>query len=67
MLSGFLTRPDFIAYDCRCKDQALLRIIRKMTGVTTVLWTVKGKDSVNSLLKVYDAVIFEYKDNNYTV
>ena len=67
MLSGFLTRPDFIAYDCRCKDRVLLRIIRKMTGVTTVLWTVKGKDFVNSLLKAYDAVIFEYKDNNYTV
>ena len=67
LFSGFLTRPDFIAYDFRCKEQALLCIIRKMTGVTTVLWTVKGKDSVNSLLKSCDAVIFEYKDNNYTV
>ena len=42
MVSNFLAKPDFIAYDVRNKNQLSFLLCRKLFRVPYLLWTVKG-------------------------
>lgn len=42
LLTNFLAKPDFIAYDVRNKNQISFLLCRKLFRVPYLLWTVKG-------------------------
>lgn len=41
LLTNFLTRPDFVAYDCRAMNAVSKTICRTLFGCPAVAWTVK--------------------------
>lgn len=58
LLSGFLTRPHFIAFKEQDRNRAL-RIVQKL-GAMTVVWTVRDQKRHDELSRVEDAIIFEH-------
>ncbi|MEG2677372.1 MAG: glycerophosphodiester phosphodiesterase family protein [Oscillospiraceae bacterium] len=57
LITGFLTRPHFIAYKEQDRNLAL-RIVQKL-GAMSVMWTVRTQERQNELCKAEDAIIFE--------
>ncbi len=58
LLSGFLTRPHFIAFKEQDKNGAL-RVVRAL-GAMSVMWTVRTPERHAALCKTEDAIIFEH-------
>lgn len=54
-----LSKPDFIAYDIKNRQNISFKIIHKIYHSNTVLWTVRQKDSYDELKDEYDILIFE--------
>ena len=59
LLLNFLTRPDFIAYDCRNGYSLSLQICRHLYGCPAYGWTVKNKSQLRKVKKYFDGFIFE--------
>ena len=59
LLTNFLTRPDFIAYDCRAMHAVSKNICRRLYGCPAVAWTVKCQAQLDACRNCFDYFIFE--------
>lgn len=59
LLTNFLTRPDFIAYDCRAKEAVSKNLCRILFGCPSVGWTIRSQKELDACRKYYDYFIFE--------
>ena len=59
LLTNFLTRPDFIAYDCRAMHAVSKNICRRFYGCPSVAWTVKCQAQLDACRCSFDYFIFE--------
>lgn len=59
LLTNFLTRPDFIAYDCRAMRAFSKNICRHLYGCPSVAWTVKCQAQLEACRPYFDYFIFE--------
>lgn len=59
LLTNFITRPDFIAYDCRAMRALSKNLCRRLFGCPSVAWTVKSQEQLDSCRGYYDYFIFE--------
>ena len=53
-----ISRPDFVAYDFRNGNGAMLRFVRRM-GAMAVAWTVRTSDELAGAQPYFDRFIFE--------
>lgn len=60
LVTNFIGKPDFIAYDHHCRNNLFFRLVKKLFHPLTVAWTVRDTDNVKEILKDYDLMIFEY-------
>lgn len=59
LLTNFLARPDFIAYDMRDKEAVSKNLCRKWFHCPSVAWTVRSAADLRKAKPFYDAFIFE--------
>lgn len=59
LLTNFLTRPDFIAYDCRAMRAVSKNLCRSLFGCPSVAWTVKCQAQLDACRPYFDYFIFE--------
>ena len=59
LLTNFLTKPDFIAYDHRFKNNISRVLCKTLYDSLNVAWTVKSQAELNACKKDYDLFIFE--------
>ncbi len=59
LLTNIVTRPDFIAYNHRDRNNLSLTLCRKLFGANTVAWTIRSQDELNSAKNHFDLFIFE--------
>ena len=59
LLTNFLTKPDFIAYDCRAMHAVSKNICRNLFGCPSVAWTVKCQAQLDACSRSFDYFIFE--------
>lgn len=59
LLTNFVTSPDFIAYNCKFKEEPGRKICRKLYRNLAVAWTVKNQKQLDSLEKDFDLFIFD--------
>lgn len=59
LLLNFLTRPDFIAYDCRSGHCLSLQICRHLFRCPAYGWTVKSREQMKKAKRYFDGYIFE--------
>ena len=59
LLMNWVTKPDFIAYNCLFKKEPGRRICRNLYKNLAVAWTVKSQEQLESLKKDFDLFIFE--------
>lgn len=59
LLTNFLTRPDFIAYDCRARRALSKNLCRRLYRCPSVAWTVKSPGQLEECRDYYDYFIFE--------
>lgn len=59
LLTNFLCRPDFIAYDHRFKGNLSRILCRRLYGVLGVTWTVKSQAELDACENEFDLFIFE--------
>ena len=59
LLTNFITRPDFIAYNCCFKKEPSRIICRKLFKNLAVAWTVKDQEELDSVKDDFDLFIFE--------
>ncbi len=59
LLTNWATGPDFIAYNCKFKEEPGRRICRKLYRNLAVAWTVKNEKQLESLKKDFDLFIFD--------
>lgn len=59
LMTNFLTRPDFIAYDYEYRHHRAFRLCRRLYRPTTIAWTITNREQENVALKTFDNCIFE--------
>ena len=59
LLFNFLTKPDFISYDCTCAGALSRRLCRNLFKNLSVAWTIRSKEDMEHLKKQFDLFIFE--------
>lgn len=59
LMLNFLSRPDFVAYNYRYKNQPSFWLCRVLYGVVTAAWTVKSEKVLRDVEKVFDVIIFD--------
>ncbi len=59
LLTNFLTRPDFIAYDFKHRDKYPFTLCRSLFRPLTIAWTITDKEQETTALKAFDTCIFE--------
>ena len=59
LLTNFLTKPNFIAYDLRDKEAVSKNICRRLFGCPSVAWTVRSGSQLEKCRPYYDSFIFE--------
>lgn len=59
LLSNVLTRPDFIAYNHKFKDEWSRRICRTLFRNFSVTWTIKSLEELEYAKNAFDIFIFE--------
>ena len=59
LLSTFLTKPDFIAYNCVDRSNLSLRAMKRLYGVHEVSWTVRDPELLRALESEGVVPIFE--------
>ena len=59
LMLNFLSRPDFIAYNYRYKNQPSFFLCRKLFHVVTAAWTIRNEQALIKAKKVFDVIIFD--------
>lgn len=59
LLTNFLTKPDFIAYDHHARSALSLTLCRVLFGIPCFAWTVKSQKELYACEHVFDYFIFE--------
>lgn len=59
LLTNFLTRPNFIAYDYACRNKFTFRLCRFIFRPLTAAWTITTAEAERDALKTFDTCIFE--------
>ena len=59
LLMNWVTKPDFIAYNCLFKYEPGRRICRRLYKNLAVAWTVRSQEQLESLRQDFDLFIFE--------
>lgn len=59
LLTTFLTRPDFIAYNYMHRSCPSLRLMKRLYGVHEVSWTIRDKETLERLEGEHAVPIFE--------
>ncbi|MBQ6322811.1 MAG: glycerophosphodiester phosphodiesterase [Lachnospiraceae bacterium] len=59
LLTDFLARPDFIAYNHKYADQFSFRLLRRLFPVTAVAWTIKNQEQLEKAKKDFSVFIFD--------
>lgn len=59
MLCNFLSRPDFIAYNHKHKNQFSYRLCRKIYKAVNVAWTVRSQSELESAKDTFEVFIFD--------
>ena len=59
LMCNFLSRPDFIAYDHRQKNQLSYRICRRLYNPENVAWTIKSPKELEKAGDVFGCFIFD--------
>lgn len=59
LFTNFITAPDFIAYNCRFKNEPSRLICRKLYKNLAAAWTVKSQQELESIRDDFDLFIFD--------
>ena len=59
LIGNCYAAPDFIAYNCKHKNELSRNICRKLYKSLSVAWTVRSQDELNKISKSFDLFIFE--------
>ncbi len=59
LMFNFMTKPDFIAYDCRFWKKLSRRIDRNLYHTCSAAWTIKSQKELDERKNDYDIFIFE--------
>ena len=59
LMFNWLTKPDFIAYDCKYRKNLSRRLTRKLYRCPNVAWTVQSPQEMDAVRPDYDLFIFE--------
>ena len=59
LLTNFITSPDFIAYNCRFKNEPGRVICRRLFKNLAVAWTVKSQEELERIKEDFDLFIFD--------
>ncbi len=60
LLTNFLTRPDFIAFNHEDKRAFSFRVCRRLFRVTTIAWTIRNEEEERHTKDSFDNIIFEH-------
>ncbi len=59
LMLDFLSRPDFIAYNYKYKNDPTFRLCRHLFKVVSAAWTVRSEEVLRKVEKVFDIIIFD--------
>ena len=59
LIGNCYAAPDFIAYNCKHKNELSRNICRNFYKSLSVAWTVRSQDELNNVKKNFDLFIFE--------
>lgn len=59
LLTSVFTRPDFIAYNCKDRARPSLRLMKRLYGVHEVAWTIRDRQTLETLEREGITPIFE--------
>lgn len=59
LIGNCYAAPDFIAYNCKHKNELSRVICRKLYKSLSIAWTVRSQDELNNLSQSFDLFIFE--------
>lgn len=59
LLTNFMARPDFIAYNHKYKNQTSYRLLRKLYPVFNACWTIKNQKQLEEAKDVFSVFIFD--------
>ncbi|NLZ80583.1 MAG: glycerophosphodiester phosphodiesterase [Clostridiales bacterium] len=59
LLLNFMTRPDYIAYNHKYKDDFSFKICKKLFRPISVAWTISSQEELDNSIKDFDLFIFE--------
>ena len=59
LMMNFLSRPDYVAYDCRSTSNLSFRLASKLFKAECVAWTIKSQKELEENRKYYQCFIFD--------
>lgn len=59
LIGNFYAAPDFVAYNCKHKNELSRTICRKLYRCLSVAWTVRSQEELERVSKSFDLFIFE--------
>lgn len=59
LLLNFLTKPDFVAYNCRYPHMVSRVLCRRLYGCMAAAWTVKSAEELDKIRGQFDIFIFD--------
>ncbi|MBR1598802.1 MAG: hypothetical protein IJ661_07830 [Lachnospiraceae bacterium] len=59
LMLNFLSRPDFVAYNYRYRNQPSFWLCRHLFNVVSAAWTVRSEAVLKRVSKVFDVIIFD--------
>ncbi|MCM1124605.1 MAG: glycerophosphodiester phosphodiesterase [Eubacterium sp.] len=59
LMLNFMTKPDFIAYNHKFKEEPGRRICRRLYKNPAAAWTVKSREELDRMREEFDVFIFE--------
>ncbi len=59
LLDHVLSRPDFVAYNCKFEANPSRRIVRKLFRLPAAAWTIKSEEELRNMQDRFDVFIFD--------
>lgn len=59
LLSNFITKPDFIAYDHKYAENVSRRLCKRLYKALSVAWTIRSQEELDQAIGKFDLFIFE--------
>lgn len=59
LLTNFITKPDFVAYNAKNYNNLSRKICRKLYGNLAVTWTIKSQEQLDKMKGHFDLFIFD--------